>query len=237
MIKTLTNKIIRLLGRSNYSIDPELSTLDVINILTLKCWQYFKGILYRPFFKKVGGSLFIGKKVKILFGKKIILGRTVFIGDFVEINALSKLGIKIGNNVSILRNSIIECTGVIRNLGEELIIGDNVGIAQNCFIQVRGKVTIGNNVIFGPGVSVYSENHNYSNLEVPISQQGENRKGVIIGDGVWLGAGSTILDGVNIGSNSIVAAGSVVTKDVPPFTIAGGVPAKILKYRKQESVA
>ena len=193
----------------------------------MKCWQYFKGILYRPRFKNVSGPLFVGRKVRILFGKKITLGRTVFIGDFVEINALSKSGIKIGNNVSILKNTIIECTGVIRNLGEELVIGDNVGIAQNCFIQVRGKVVIGSNVIFGPGVSVYSENHNFNNLEIPISQQGESRKGVTIEDGVWVGASAIILDGVKVGANSIISAGSVVTKDVPPFTIVGGILLKL----------
>lgn len=139
----------------------------------------------------------------------------------------------IGNNVSIHKYTIIDCTGVLRNLGEELIIGDNVGIAQNCFIQVRGKVVIGNNVIFGPNVSIFSENHVFENPELPVSVQGETRKGVTVEDGVWVGTRATILDGVTVGRNSIIAAGSIVTRDVPPYSIVGGIPAKVIKYRKQ----
>jgi len=182
--------------------------------------------------KESKGVVFLGRRSKIKFKYKIKVGKTITIGDNVEINALSKNGIIIGNNVSIHRNTIIECTGVIRQLGVGLIIGNNVGIAQNCFIQVRGEVIIGNNVIFGPGVSVFSENHKFSDPDIPIVEQGEKRKGVVIEDNVWIASGATILDGVHIGNNSIVAAGSVVNKNVPPYAIVGGVPAKILKFRK-----
>jgi acetyltransferase-like isoleucine patch superfamily enzyme len=160
------------------------------------------------------------------------LGKSVQISDNVEINALSKSGVSIGNNVSILKNTIIECTGVLNNLGEGLIIGNNVGIAQNCFIQVRGKVIIEDNVIFGPNVSVFSENHNFENPDLPVNVQGVNRKGVTIESGVWVGTRSIILDGVTVGKNSIIAAGSVVSKDVLPFSIVGGVPAKLIRMRK-----
>jgi acetyltransferase-like isoleucine patch superfamily enzyme len=112
-----------------------------------------------------------------------------------------------------------------------LTIGNNVGISQNCFIQVRGKVEIGSDVIIGPRVSVFSENHNSQKLDVPIVLQGETRKGVKIGNGVWVGSGVTILDGVTIGDHSIIAAGSIVNKDVPEFGIVGGVPAKLIKMR------
>ena len=112
-------------------------------------------------------------------------------------------------------------------------VGNNVGIAQNCFIQVRGQVTIGNNIIFGPGVGIFSENHNFSETDKYINEQGESRKGVKIEDGVWIGTAATILDGVTIGKNSIIAAGSVVNKDVPPYAVVGGIPAKIIKYRKK----
>ena len=147
------------------------------------------------------------------------------LGDYVEINALSKHGVKIGDNVSIQKNTIIECTGVIRDLGEGLVIGNNTGIAQGAFIQVRGKVVIGNDVIFGPNVSIFSETHNFDDPTIPIHLQGETRKGVTIEDGAWIGTRAVILDGVTVGRNSIVAAGAVVTKDVPDYAIVGGVPA------------
>lgn len=227
----IINKLIQSLGRDDYQIDKLLSKSDLFKILFSKSICLIRGLLIKIHLKHSSGLIFIGKKCKITFKNKISFGRTVTIGDYVEINALSKYGVVIGNNVSILKGTIIECTGVINDLGEGITIGNNVGIAQNCFIQVRGNVIIGNNVIFGPNVSIFSENHNYSSLELPISVQGVTRKGVIINDGVWLGTRTIIMDGVSIGEGSIVAAGSVVTKDVPPFTIVGGVPANIIKKR------
>jgi acetyltransferase-like isoleucine patch superfamily enzyme len=232
-MRGLINNIIRLLGRNNYSIDESLGSTDIIRIVLPKLAQFIRGmILLKPFIKKSRGIIFLGKGTNIKFKSKISVGKTLVIGDNVEINALSKEGVKIGDNVSILKNTIIECTGVIRNLGEGIEIGNNVGIAQNCFIQVRGKVTIKDNVIFGPGVSIFSENHIFDNPDLPVSLQGETRKGVVIEEGVWIGTKATVLDGVNIGKNSVVAAGAVVSKDVPPFSIVGGIPARIIKTRK-----
>lgn len=226
------NKIINKLGRENYSIDNSLAFLDIIFIIFTRFSQVVRGLFYKVFLKKSSGILFVGRRTNIKFCRKIAMGRSVQIGDNVAINALSKKGITLGNNVSILSGTIIECTGVLSNLGEGLKIGNNVGIAQNCFIQVRGEVIIEDNVIFGPNVSVFSENHNFDNPELPVNVQGVNRKGVTIESGVWIGTRSIILDGVTVGKNSIVAAGSVVNKNVLPYAIVGGVPAKLIKMRK-----
>jgi len=220
------------LGRDNYSVDVNLTKYEILLILFSKGLSLLRGFLLKMTVKNKGGFLFVGRKCKFSFRKKISIGRTVTIGDYVEINALSNSGVIIGNNVSILKGTIIDCTGVISHLGEGLKIGDNVGIAQNCFIQVRGKTEIGDNVIFGPNVSIFSENHNFSNPDVPVNVQGVTRKGVIIEDGVWIGTRAVVLDGVKVGKNSIIAAGSIVTKDVPCCSIVGGVPAKVLKLRK-----
>lgn len=228
----ILNKCIRLLGRDNYYIDSNLSKLDIFEILFSKVTCLIRGFILKLYLKKSTGLLFVGRGCKIIHKNKISFGSTVQIGDNVEINALSKNGITIGNNVSILKNTIIECTGVIRSIGEGLTIGNNVGIAQNCFIQVRGKVVIGSNVIIGPNVSIFSENHNFDNPELPVSVQGEKRIGVTLEDGVWLGTRVVILDGVTVGRNSIVAAGSIVNRNVEPHTIVGGVPAKLIKVRK-----
>lgn len=233
MIRRLANKLINNAGRHGYEIDKNLSNNEIISELSYRFFQVLRGFVIKLFIGNSSGLLFIGRKVSLKYKSRINLGKSVFIGDNVEINALSKYGVTIGNNVSILKNSIIECTGVIRNIGEGLVIGNNVGIAQNCFIQVRGKVTIKDNVILGPGVSIFSENHVFENPDLPVSVQGETRKGVTIEEGVWIGTRATILDGVTIGRNSIIAAGSVVNKNVPPYAVVGGVPAKILKIRKE----
>jgi acetyltransferase-like isoleucine patch superfamily enzyme len=234
-MRKLLEVLIRKLGRHNYVIDKAIGNIDLINIATEKSIQILRGFYLKLFLHESMGIVFLGKRSKIKYCNKISLGKTVIIGDNIEINALSKQGIKIGNNFTIRRNSIIECTGVIRNLGEGLEIGNNVGISQNCYIQVRGFVKIGNNVIFGPNVSIFSENHNFSSNSMFINEQGEIRKGVSIEDGVWIGSGSIILDGVTIGTNSIIAAGSVVNKNVPPNSIFGGVPAKFIKARNNSN--
>ncbi len=229
---SIINRIIQKLGKKDYKVDAALSGRETFIILSEKMGSLLRGYWYRIFFKQCGGFLFVGKRCKIRHCHKIRTGKTIQIGDQVEINALSREGIILGNNVSIHRNTIIECTGVIRNLGEGLVIGNNVGIAQNCFIQVRGKVTIGNDVMFGPGVSVFSEEHGFEDLEKPMIAQAETRRPVQIGNNVWIGTRAVILGGVTIGEGSIIAAGAVVRESVPPYSVVAGVPAKVIRSRK-----
>src|SRR5690554_4954598 len=137
-MKAFLNWTIKILGKVNYKLDTSLSNVDVYIIIFERMTMLIRGLYYKMWIKRSSGILFIGKNCKIKYCAKIKVGKTLTIGDNVEINALSKNGIKIGSNVSINRNTIIDCTGVIRDLGEGLTIGDHVGIAQNCFIQVRG---------------------------------------------------------------------------------------------------
>jgi acetyltransferase-like isoleucine patch superfamily enzyme len=230
-MKKLLNKIIGNLGKSNYILDSKLTGFDIYKIVLRKTFQIVRGLRIKLQVNGSRGIIFADKRVRIYHGNKLSLGKTITFGENVEINALSKSGVTIGNNVTIGKNTIIECTGVLRNLGEGLIIGNNVGISQNCFIQVRGMVQIGSDVIFGPGVFLFSENHNFNNTDELLTAQGEIRTGVKIENNVWVGAGSIILDGVKIGTGSIIGAGSVITKNVAPFSIMGGVPGKLIRCR------
>lgn len=108
-------------------------------------------------------------------------------------------------------------------------VGDFSELGTRALIQAN--VTIGNNVIMGPDVKIYSRNHKFDSLEIPIQQQGKNYYQTIVGNDVWLGANVIITAGCNIGNHTIIAAGSVLTKNVPDYAIVGGVPAKVLKYR------
>jgi acetyltransferase-like isoleucine patch superfamily enzyme len=232
MLNRLINSVIAKLGRKNYEIDVSISNINLMKIVASRIVQLIRGYMLAPFLKKNEGIIFLGQSTKIINKSLISVGRTTIIGSHVKIDALSKNGITFGNNFSIGSHSIIECTGVIRSVGEELIVGDNVGIAQHCFIQVRGKIEIGNNVILGPHVSIFSENHNYQDRNIPINMQGETRLGVKIEDGVWIGSRAIVLDGCTIGKDSIIAAGTLVNKNVPPYSIYGGVPGKVIKSRK-----
>lgn len=119
---------------------------------------------------------------------------------------------------------------------ENLSIGDNVSIPRYAHIFcTEAPIKIGNNVIFGPAPTIVTGNHRIDVVGKYIvdsyEKLPENDKEVVIEDDVWVGANVTILMGVMIGRGSVVAAGAVVNKSYPPYSIIGGVPAKVLKYR------
>ena len=109
-------------------------------------------------------------------------------------------------------------------------IGKNCRINENVFIQ---QAIIGDNVLIAPNVSILSVSHNHDDVGIPIVDQGDSEPNPpIIGDNVWLGRNVVVMPGVRIGDGAIVGSGAVVTKDVSPFVIVGGVPAKVIKSRR-----
>lgn len=230
MVK-LVSKLISKIKHREYTVDESITSSDLLGILFTRMAMLIRGFFCRMGFKKSGRMTFIGSKVKIRSKKHITCGSGLTIEDGCFINALCKNGVTIGKNFSLGRSSMIECTGVIRELGDSLEIGDDVGIAANAFISVRGKVKIGSSTIFGPGVKLFSENHIFTDRETPIYLQGASRQGIEIGEDCWIGANAVVLDGVKIGKGCVVAAGAVVNKDVPDYSVVGGVPTKIISTR------
>jgi acetyltransferase-like isoleucine patch superfamily enzyme len=125
------------------------------------------------------------------------------------------------------RNSIVESYCCINNAVGDVTIGDNTRIGIHC--TVIGPVCIGSSVNLAQGITVTALNHNFENTDLRIDEQGISTKPVIISDDVWIGANAVILPGVTIGKHVVVAAGAVVTKDVPDYCVVGGVPAKVIR--------
>lgn len=115
--------------------------------------------------------------------------------------------------------------------GRNLTLGDDVDLATGVLITTDGGVFIGDRTLVGYGTKILSSNHNVPKLPGRIFDSGHTKAPVRIGKDAWLGANCIILPGVTIGNGAIVAAGSVVTKDVPPNVFVGGIPAKIIKER------
>jgi len=115
--------------------------------------------------------------------------------------------------------------------GGSIVIGNSFSCNTNCHINasVGGKILMGKNILVGPNVVIRTANHNFTNKDKPINEQGHNYDNIKVDDNVWIGANCVILGGVIIGKGSVIAAGAVVIKNVEPFTIVGGVPAKVLK--------
>lgn len=229
----LLSKYISKIKKEEYHIDQKIKTMDLLGVLFSRGIQLIRGSIVSLFFHQRNGRVFVGKRVRIKQARNLVTGANLCLNDQVYIDALARNPVIFGNNVSVGRNTIIECTGVLNDLGEGIVIGDNVGISPNCFLGVRGKIEIGDDTIFGPYVSLHSENHNYQDMDSPIRLQGTSRSGITIGKNCWIGAKATILDGVTVGDGVVVAAGAVVTKDVPDNVVVAGVPARVVKKRSE----
>ena len=125
------------------------------------------------------------------------------------------------------QRSVVESYCCINNAVGDVTIGDYTRIGIHC--TLIGPVCIGNHVNLAQGITVTALNHNFEDSSKRIDEQGVSTKPVVIGDDVWIGTNAVILPGVTIGSHCVVAAGAVVTKDIPDHTLVGGVPAKVIK--------
>ncbi len=123
-------------------------------------------------------------------------------------------------------------TGISMLYPKNIKIGERVSINRNTMITAKAPIEIGNNVSIGPNVVINSGNHNFSRKDIPICNQGHTVENITIENDVWIGASAIILAGVTIGVGSVIAAGAVVTKDVEPYSIMAGVPARLIKKRE-----
>ncbi len=108
------------------------------------------------------------------------------------------------------------------------VLGSQVWFSRGCTLTVHQSVTIGDNCIFGEYVSIHDENHVMGSDDVPITDRGFRTQPVVIGRNVWVGAKATVLSGVTIGDNAVIAANAVVSRDVEPGVVVGGVPARVI---------
>ena len=187
-------------------------------------------IFYRFLLGSLGKGVAIGRNVTLRHPHKIHIGPKSVIEEYASLSAQGgeNSGIRIGRNVFIGRDTVVATRdGTIE-------IGDHSDIGASCRIASSGRVVLGKHVLIAAYCYIGGATHRYDRLDLPIMEQGIVRKGgVVIEDDVWLGAGVIIPDGVRIGTGSVIGAGAVVTKDIPPYSIAVGVPAKVVGNRKE----
>lgn len=231
-MKKLIVKVIQL-RNPTFEFDEDLNTVALLQFFFIQICCLTRGFRVVFCFRKPKGIL-LGKGVTFFNLPKIKWGKFLRLGDQVYVSALSKNGIHFGDNVSVGAFSRVIVSTSLNNIGNKIVIGNNVGIGEFAYLGGAGGLEIGDECIIGQYLSCHPENHKYGNLEIAIRQQGVSRKGILIGKNCWIGSKVTILDGVKIDNGCIVAAGSVVTKSFPENSIIGGVPAKLIKSRKND---
>lgn len=186
-----------------------------------------RGFAYR-LIMQIDGMAAIDSNVRLRFANHIRLGHGAYL-DYGSYLHATPGGIELGENTIVMHGAVLHVYN-FRGLPQAHIkIGRDSLVGEYSVIRGQGGVDIGDRVYTSPFTQIIAVNHVFNDPERPFVDQGITAEGIVIEDDVWLGAGAVITDGVRVGKGSVVAAGAVVTKDVPPFTVVGGVPAKVIK--------
>ncbi|WP_101945642.1 acyltransferase [Lactococcus lactis] len=228
---SIIDRLLKFAGKDNFQLD---STIGVGYILR-QCWKYgwmmVRGRFFSIGYNQIANSVFIGKKVKVIEKKHLAIGEKTKLQDGVYIDALSRKGVFIGENVVIGRNTRIECTGGLQSVGKGVKIGNRTTFGNDCTFGAAGGIEIGDDVVAGQFIRFHSENHNFNDKTKLIREQGVTHKGIKIGNNCWIGAGAVFLDGAELGSGCVVGANAVITKKFPSDAVIAGIPAKVISYR------
>ena len=176
------------------------------------------------FYRRVG---FVMSNSEVRYRKGFRTDGLFTIESGCLIDCYGDVGVIVGRNFKLGRNSVISVPGSYLSKGEGVVIGRNVGLGDFSYIGGEALVEIGDNTISGQYLSVHPENHIFNKGQL-FTESGTSKIGIKVGNNVWLGAKVTLLDGCLIGSNSIVAAGSVVKGEFPRNSIIAGVPARVI---------
>jgi acetyltransferase-like isoleucine patch superfamily enzyme len=180
--------------------------------------------LLRPIFLGQGARV---EHIKFMYGSGIVKAE-----EQVTIQCISIQGVKLGSFVSLGAFSQLRPSSQYGGmLGEGCSIGNGTTFGPYTYIGCAGFIEIGSNCMFGPRVTLIAENHLITDRTSALKGAGVTRRGITIGDDCWIGANSVILDGACIGDGSVIGAGAVVTGIIPPYSIAVGSPARVIKTR------
>lgn len=228
-MKKLIENIIRL-RNPHFKFDVALSTFALWQFVWVQSWAMFRAMRVWLYGRNPRWAMF-GVGVRFFNLPQIHWGKFLKVGKHVYMSALGRQGIILGNHVSIGDYSRVVVSTSLHQVGEYICLGNNVGIGEFAYLGGGGGLEIGDDCIIGQYFSCHPENHVHEDLRLPIRHQGVSRQGIKIGRNCWIGSKVTVLDGVEIGEGCIIGAGAVVTRSFPPFSVIGGVPAKIIKQR------
>lgn len=181
---------------------------------------------YRKLFGAFGNNVDIHQHVEFIGTDKVFLEDDVELCRNVTINCWVE-----NSKLTIGAGSTIERGIIIQTLSGHIDIGARSYLGPYICLAGPGNISIGENALIGSHTGIFANNHVFDDPNLPINQQPLTSKGIKIEDDCWLGSGVRIMDGVTIGRGSVIGGGAVVTKDIPPMSVAVGVPAKVISKR------
>lgn len=186
-----------------------------------------RGLVYRCILGGMGKRCFLEKNIRFFNPSGLYLSDRVFIGEG------SLLDVGSGDSaVRIGADSHLSRGVTIRTQKGEIRVGSQVNIGAGSFIYGYGDIEVGDYCLLANGVELITGNHRADDIEKPMRFQGRDPDRISIGEDVWLGVRAMVMGGVTIGRGSIIGAGSVVTRDIPEYSVAVGVPARVIRSRK-----
>ncbi|OFW42378.1 MAG: hypothetical protein A3J29_06405 [Acidobacteria bacterium RIFCSPLOWO2_12_FULL_67_14b] len=192
---------------------------------------WLRSTFYPLVLGSVGRNVVFGVNVTLRHPHKIHIGDNVVIDDWCCLDAkgTDNQGIAIGSGVFVGRNTILSCKN------GDILIEDRANIGFNCEVFSASRVRIGKDILMAAYTYLVGGDHLYDRTDIPVLQQGRTARGIDVGDGVWLGAHVVVTDGSTIGRDAIIGAGAVVVGEIPEFAIATGIPAKVMRDRRQKA--
>lgn len=231
MWRNLIISLVKALTGRSVSVNEKVPMLRFLSYTARQATAAIRGTLAQLLSAKLPKLMFLAAGGKVRGLRYLDYGARMRVGERSHIICWSKNGIRIGTDFSLGENSVLtNGFNPFADIGV-VEIGSNVGIGGQSYISCPSSIRIGDNTITGQYLSIHAQNHVFEDDSKPIRLQKTTAQGVVIGCDCWIGAKVTILDGVNIGDGSIIAAGAVVTQSFPAKSIIGGVPAKLIGNR------
>lgn len=186
--------------------------------------------IYPALVAHYGKGTAISQGVTLRCPSRLSLGE----GTLIDVDAFFDIKSEAASVTLGARNQIMKAAHFETGYDGHVTLGDDCYVGPFTILNGYGGLEIGDNALIAGHCHIVTGNHGFSDLSRPMNTQGITSTGIVIEDDVWLGAGVKVLDGVRIGRGSIISAGAVVTRDVEPMSIMGGVPAKLIRKRVQE---
>jgi acetyltransferase-like isoleucine patch superfamily enzyme len=229
LYKSVETLVSRIKGRA-FRLDRSIPLSLLLGLLIRRAMWLTRGVLKTLLLQRRIAIVFMAKGVNLRGASLIRFGKGVTLERGVILDGLMRRGIVLGDHAKIGAYSVL-AGAPISNLGEGISMGANSAVDAYSFIGSSGFVSIGQNVIMGQHVGFHPENHEFDRIDIPIREQGTTRQGITIEDDVWVGSNAIFLDGAHVGRGSVIGAGSVVRGSIPPYSIAVGVPARVIRSR------